>query len=415
MAQAIKHHWINGGGDTETPTITALDSGHVLVIANADTDADGAPDATVLDGFGDPETSLRKPMWKGDGDYVNARIIPYFVLPNNWNTVTGIQVNLGDFAKASYQGKVVYCILADIGPDDKIGELSIAAVEALGGFPWNADRTKIISGLGHGVSYEIIPGSAILESAISFESIQVAGQLAFRDHPQIKKGEKFIDATWFEMNRKNDGRPTITAYKAGTPLFTRIIKGKSDLLEFLNLFPNANTVLVAETDKKIVPQCPDTVDTSPKPQGTSSQKFVSFFRENYETVRNEVDSWFTKEPGIWENNPVTNGCVAHQVSCLNLCNLPAPGYDTIESVNVGAFIDWAKLNGWRVINDVSALIPGDICVSASTEDVYDHVYCFYSYKDPGNAYVLHNQEFGLAVRSLDGSRNGPWKFALRML
>jgi hypothetical protein len=127
-----------------------------------------------------------------------------------------------------------------------------------------------------------------------------------------------------------------------------------------------------------------------------------------------VDSWFTKAPGIWEDNPITNGCVAHQVSCLSLCKLPAPKYDTIESVNVEAFIDWARAHNWSTVSDMSALKPGDICVSASTGNDYDHVFCFSSYKDQESAYVLHNQQFGLSIRSLVGQGNGPWKFALRM-
>jgi hypothetical protein len=277
MAQVINHHWSNGGGDVETPSITILDNSHILIIANGDTDADGAPDAKIIDEYGSLETSLGKPKWKGSGEYVNARTIPYFVLPQNWETTTGIPIGLGDLAKVTFKGKSVYALLADIGPEGLIGELSIAAIEALGGSPWNADKTKIISGLPHGVSYEVIPQSAKLNSTISFETIQVAGQLAFGDHPQIKRAEKFLEVTWFELNRKNDGRPAITAYNAGTPIFTRILKGKSDLIEFLNLFPNASSVLVAETDKKVIPQCPDTFDPPPNPLGSSSQIFVSYF------------------------------------------------------------------------------------------------------------------------------------------
>ncbi|MFN9624491.1 MAG: hypothetical protein ACK587_16920 [Cyanobacteriota bacterium] len=271
MAQVINHHWSNGGGDAETPSITVLDNSHILIIANGDTESDGAPDAVSIDKYGSLETSLRQPKWKGAGEHVNARTIPYFVLPENWDTATGIPIGLGDLAKVTYKEQSLYAILADYGPKDKIGELSIAAIEALGGSPWNADKTKIISGLPHGVSYEIIPQSANLNSTINFETIQVAGLLAFGDHPQIKRAEKFLEVTWFELNRKSDGRPAITAYNAGTPIFTRILKGKSDLIEFLNLFPNASSVLVAETDKKVIPHCPDTVDPPPTPFGSSSQ------------------------------------------------------------------------------------------------------------------------------------------------
>jgi hypothetical protein len=49
MATSIKHPWQNGGGDTETPLITLLDNNHILIIANADTNANGAPDAETID------------------------------------------------------------------------------------------------------------------------------------------------------------------------------------------------------------------------------------------------------------------------------------------------------------------------------------------------------------------------------
>ncbi len=110
-----------------------LENGHVLIIANADTDADGAPDVlTINPSTGQRETSLGKPAWKGTGDYVNARTIPYFVLPAHWIDETGVEVQLGDLAKITYNGRHVYAILADRGSMELIGELSIAVVEALG-------------------------------------------------------------------------------------------------------------------------------------------------------------------------------------------------------------------------------------------------------------------------------------------
>jgi hypothetical protein len=418
MAKLIKHSWLNGGGETEKPSVTLLDSGQVLIIANADTDADGAPDAEIIDpNNGQKETSLGKPAWNGTGEFVNARTIPYFVLPRNWSSETGIDVELGDLAKISYKDKIVYAIFADRGPENTIGELSIAAIEALGQSPWNDDKTLIVSGIPHGVSYEIIPNSVNLVTTTDFETIQVAGMLAFKDHPQIKKAAQYLDATWLELNRTDNGRPTITAYNAGKALYTRYIKGKSDLIDFLNLFPNARSVLVAETDKKTIPDCPDTQDPQPPVSGTQSQRFASFFKNNYEAVRSEVDTWFTKEPLAWENNPITNGCVAHQVSCLHLSGMPCPAYDTDESVNVKSFIEWAEGSGWVRVENIEDLLPGDICVSATYGDDYDHVYCFYAYADnsKSSAYVLHNRDFGLAKRSLIGSSNaGPWKFALRM-
>jgi hypothetical protein len=418
MARVIKHDWENGGSETEKPSVTLLDNGNVLIIANADTDADGAPDAETIDpDYGSIKTSLSKPDWKGSGEYVNSRSIPYFVLPLNWEEKTGVEVKLGDLAKVSYQNKSVYAILADKGPENIIGELSIAAVEALGQSPWNSDKTRIVSGIAYGVSYEIAPDTLDLVSTIDFETIQAAGKLAFKDHPQIKRAEKYLEATWLEMNRTNEGRPTITAYNAGKPLFTRHIKGKADLIEFLNLFPNARTVLVAETDVKVIPDCPDTIDEKPPSPGSDAQKFVSYFKSNYEAVRSEVCTWFMK--GGYADNPITNGCVAHQVSCLHLCDLRCPDYYTNESVRVSSFVLWAEANGWTRVERMSDLMPGDICVAGPNDELEDqeHVYCFYAYTDESKnyAHILHNQDFGLATRSLLGTSNAyPWRFALRM-
>jgi N-acetylmuramoyl-L-alanine amidase len=63
---------------------------------------------------------------------------------------------------------------------------------------------------------------------------------------------------WLELNRADDGSPAITAYAEAKPKFTRFYKTMEEFREFLDAFPNVRSgPLVAETDKKIIPDCPD--------------------------------------------------------------------------------------------------------------------------------------------------------------
>jgi hypothetical protein len=62
--------------------------------------------------------------------YVDAETIPYIVVPPVIvNKTKGIVC--GCKARVPYQGKSVDCIVADLGPKNKIGELSIAAARSL--------------------------------------------------------------------------------------------------------------------------------------------------------------------------------------------------------------------------------------------------------------------------------------------
>jgi hypothetical protein len=178
--RTVNHSYKNGGDNSAKPTITVLDNGHVVVVSDSDADADGSPRATTIDpSCGQGQTSLGAPAWKGKGPYVNSETIPYYVLPMNWSDATGIPCKLGDIAKLTWKGKSVYAILADRGPNALIGEASIAAIEALGGEPWNSAHTKIVTGIPHGVKYEIIPNSANLAATVDAASIQTYGAKLF--------------------------------------------------------------------------------------------------------------------------------------------------------------------------------------------------------------------------------------------
>jgi hypothetical protein len=92
MPKTIRQSWTNGGDDSSSPTVVVLENGHVLVTSDADTDADGSPDAKIIDPrYGQITTSLGKGNgWQGTGEYVDAKSIPYYVVPGIWLMVTVI-------------------------------------------------------------------------------------------------------------------------------------------------------------------------------------------------------------------------------------------------------------------------------------------------------------------------------------
>lgn len=100
-------------------------------------------------------TSLQDGNIKAKTDpsrYVDARKIPYIVLPGNHSA----GAKLGDFAVVYNRssGRVANAIYADVGPSDEIGEGSIALAEALG-IP-SSPRT---GGVAKDVMYVVFPGS----------------------------------------------------------------------------------------------------------------------------------------------------------------------------------------------------------------------------------------------------------------
>jgi hypothetical protein len=65
------------------------------------------------------------------GAYVDAETVPYIVVPpmivrKTYGVVRGAK------ARASWNGKSIDCVVAELGPHDRIGEMSIAAARALG-------------------------------------------------------------------------------------------------------------------------------------------------------------------------------------------------------------------------------------------------------------------------------------------
>ena len=63
--------------------------------------------------------------------YVDSETVPYIVIPPLVYQKTAGVVR-GCKARVTFQGKVVDCVVADLGPKTKVGELSIAAARAVG-------------------------------------------------------------------------------------------------------------------------------------------------------------------------------------------------------------------------------------------------------------------------------------------
>jgi hypothetical protein len=85
-------------------------------------------------GFYVSTTSLRNASGSptAPGTYVDARKIPYFVLPPEFIRQFGVA--LGDLAMVTNlkNGRSAFAIFADVGPTGKIGEGSVALARALG-------------------------------------------------------------------------------------------------------------------------------------------------------------------------------------------------------------------------------------------------------------------------------------------
>jgi hypothetical protein len=88
--------------------------------------------------------------------YVDAETVPYIVVPPLIISATKGAV-LGCKAMARWNGNTVACVVADKGPADSIGELSIAAARALK-FTNTSPRNGGID--TSTVSYELWPGQA---------------------------------------------------------------------------------------------------------------------------------------------------------------------------------------------------------------------------------------------------------------
>jgi hypothetical protein len=110
---------------------------------------------------------------KAQARYVDSSRVPYIVLPPSVAASTGAK--LGDMVMVYNQrnGKLSPAIYADVGPNNHLGEGSIALAEALG---IKSDARK--GGVDGGLVYVVFPGSGNRKPR-SLEDIAAIGNLHF--------------------------------------------------------------------------------------------------------------------------------------------------------------------------------------------------------------------------------------------
>jgi len=160
-------------------TANAVRDGRFLSVA---THPDGKPviqRSGRFKGFYVSTTSLRNTAGStaSPGTYVDARKIPYIVLPPEFMKQFGVA--LGDLAVVTNQrnGKTAFAIFADVGPHGKIGEGSVALARALG---LNDDPRY--GGTGNSsIAYLVFPKSGLGPGKLrSAKEIRTSGFNAFR-------------------------------------------------------------------------------------------------------------------------------------------------------------------------------------------------------------------------------------------
>lgn len=147
-----------------------LPGGQLYYDSKLDLDTDGSRFA-AQDGTGQSKTSLRY----ADGKSVDADAVPYFVLPGGFYHSKGI--SLGDVAVVIYQARIEYAVFADVGPEDKIGEGSIALHRSLGHETVIGGRLNNI-GITRDVITIVFPGSGN-RTPQTPELIRVIGERLF--------------------------------------------------------------------------------------------------------------------------------------------------------------------------------------------------------------------------------------------
>ena len=124
------------------------------------------------------QTTLRKAGASATSPqaYVNAARIPFIALPADFSQQFG--VSLGDLAVVvnTANRKRAYAIFADVGPNGKIGEGSIALAKALG-----IDAKPRSGGVSGGISYLIFPKSGLGQGRLRTPGeINASGSRSFK-------------------------------------------------------------------------------------------------------------------------------------------------------------------------------------------------------------------------------------------
>lgn len=118
---------------------------------------------TALADRGLPDTNPRK--------YVNSEKVPYVSVPRILLKAMGVK--LGDFALVERNDKSTGAIVADVGPPNEIGEISIFAAKQLG-IP-DSPRN---GGVSRGVKYTIFCNTASSPAWPRFDVNRIAREIA---------------------------------------------------------------------------------------------------------------------------------------------------------------------------------------------------------------------------------------------
>lgn len=104
--------------------------------------------------------------WKGrpiTTRYVDSATVPYVVV-NPHVRLRAVGVVMGCRAKITYRRRSIAAVVADVSGGSRIGELSMAAAEALG-----IESSPRRGGVDHGVRFEMWPGSAAIVNGELYE------------------------------------------------------------------------------------------------------------------------------------------------------------------------------------------------------------------------------------------------------
>jgi peptidoglycan hydrolase-like protein with peptidoglycan-binding domain len=139
----------------DAKVILELEGGQIYIDAGMPVCVDGSPQAPQLDpcrGF--LETSLRYPELTEQQQYVNAEAVPYFTLPEGYES---LGIALGDIATIIFEGQIEFAIFANVSRSFKLSAGSLALVRSLGLHYFDGDIG--LKGIPEDVIYLIFPGS----------------------------------------------------------------------------------------------------------------------------------------------------------------------------------------------------------------------------------------------------------------
>ena len=158
----------------DAKVVLELQQGEIYIDTGMPVCLDGSPQAPQFDpcrGF--LETSLRYPEFTGQQQYVNAEAIPYFTLPEGYES---FGIALGDIAAIIFGEKIEFAIFANISHSFKLSAGSLALVRILGLHYFDGDIR--LKGIPEDVIYLIFPGSGD-GTPQSPEAIRQQGKILF--------------------------------------------------------------------------------------------------------------------------------------------------------------------------------------------------------------------------------------------